>query len=314
MANLSITNKCNKKCAYCFAGDTRNEYGTAFMDLTVYDKALAYLKRSGINQVRLLGGEPTLHPEFTGFVEKALGNDFNLMLFTNGLIRNDILEFLNTIPEEKITVLLNTIHPSEKNPRGGLAMQKKTMEMLGERVIAGVNIYSDHQDLFYILDYISEYHLKKEIRLGIAHPVLSRNNMYLHPKDYKRIGYKIAVFKRECAKNDVSLGFDCGFVPCMFPPEQLENLGTELKKAGTCCHPIIDLLSDGTFISCYPLNNFRKIPIDDDIVAGKLIETFDDFLNPYKHSGIYAICTSCPLFRNRCNGGCMSFRIRRFRN
>jgi organic radical activating enzyme len=313
MANLSITNKCNKKCVYCFAGDTLNEYGNSFMDGEVYEKALAYLKRSGINQVRLLGGEPTLHPDFTAYVTRALKNKFSILLFTNGLIKNDILKFLKAIPGDKLSVLLNTIHPSEKNDPG-TAIQKKTMKVLGDRVIAGVNIYSDHQDLFYLLDYISGYNLKKEIRLGISHPVLSRNNVYLHPKDYKKIGHKIAVFKKECTKFGVSLGFDCGFVPCMFPSDQLENLETELKKAGTCCHPIIDLLTDGTFISCYPLNNFMKTAIDDEIVAGKLIDTFDNSLTPYKQSGIFAYCTSCPLFGNRCNGGCMSFRIQRFRH
>ena len=108
------------------------------------------------------------------------------------------------------------------------------------------------------------------------------------------------MFKLEAKKKGVSLGFDCGFVPCMFPEEFLDLLSEELKKTGNCCHPIIDMLSDGTFISCYPLNNLLKINIDDKIVAENLIQDFEKALNPYKEVGIYPHCTICPLFNKQC--------------
>jgi len=247
MANLSITNTCNKKCVYCFASDTLGEYGKTHMNITVFKQALKYLERSKLGQVRLLGGEPTLHPRFIDFVELALEKELDILLFTNGLINNKVLSFLKSIPSNKLSVLLNTIHPNENNPQG-IDRQKLTMKALAERVIVGVNIFSNNQDLSYLLDYIQEYELQKEIRLGISHSVLSQNNVYLHPKDYKKIGQKIALFKLEAAKLDISLGFDCGFVPCMFPEEYMKLLEKELQKAGTCCHPIIDMLTDGSFI------------------------------------------------------------------
>ena len=69
MANLSITNTCNKKCVYCFASDTLGEYGKTHMNITVFEKALEYLERSNLGQIRLLGGEPSLHPDFIDFVK-----------------------------------------------------------------------------------------------------------------------------------------------------------------------------------------------------------------------------------------------------
>jgi len=170
------------------------------------------------------------------------------------------------------------------------------------------------QELDYLLDYITIYGLKKEIRIGLCHPVLSLKNVFLHPKEYKKIGYKIALFKQKAKKFGVFLGFDCGFVPCMFPDEYFELLTGELRKAGTCCHPIIDLLVDGSFIACYPLNNLVRIIIDDKLNAKELSAEFESALLPYSDIGIYPHCTSCPLFGNRCNGGCMSFRIQRYKN
>ena len=311
MANLSITNVCNRKCVYCFANDTKIEFGKTLMDDETYNKALDYLIRSGINQARLLGGEPTLHPRFTEFINKALARGLGISLFTNGLMPDRVLAFLATIPDGKLSILLNTIHPSEKDSRG-INQQKTVMKKLGGVIIPGINIYSAKQELTYLLDYVKKYKLKKEIRLGISHPVLSKNNISLHPKEYQRIGYKIVQLKQYAIKEGISTGLDCGFVPCMFPVEYYDLLSEELKKAGTCCHPVIDLLTDGSFISCYPLNNFLKVKIDDQLHARGLIKRFEEALMPYTGAGIYTYCTTCPMFRKRCNGGCMSYRIQRF--
>jgi MoaA/NifB/PqqE/SkfB family radical SAM enzyme len=311
MANLSITNACNKKCAYCFANDTVAELGQSFIDEGTYDKALEYLQRSGLKQVRLLGGEPTLHPGFSSMVKKALDREFSIMLFTNGLMNQETLEYLASLPASRLSILLNTIHPTENN-ESGAKRQEEVMKRLGKTIIAGVNIYSPEQDLDYLLDHVDKYNLKREIRLGISHPVLSRNNLFLHPKDYVRAGSRIVSLKKKALKKDITLGFDCGFVPCMFPAEETGILASELKKAGNCCHPVIDMLSDGSFIACYPLNNIRKIPINDQLAANTLITKFEETLSRYRGIGIFPYCTSCNLFNTRCNGGCLSYRIRRY--
>jgi MoaA/NifB/PqqE/SkfB family radical SAM enzyme len=313
MANLSITNVCNKKCVYCFASDTLNEYGKTYMDDETYENALIYLVRSGISQARLLGGEPTLHPNFINFVCLALDENLDIMLFSNGLMSDKVLYFLKSIPEGKLSILLNTIHPNENNING-LNRQKDVMKELGKAIIPGINLYSASQSLDYILEYVNLYDLKKEIRIGISHSVLSQNNVFLHPKEYQKIGENIALFKKEAMKFDVSLGFDCGFVPCMFSNEHFELLSEEMKKTGNCCHPIIDMLSDGSFIACYPLNDYKKVKIHEQLYAKDLIKTFEDSLSLYKNIGIYPYCTSCTLFNSRCNGGCISFKIQRYKS
>ncbi len=313
MANLSITNVCNKSCAYCFANDTRNESGRSFMSIELYEKALDYLVRSGIPQARLLGGEPTLHPDFKRFVSMALDQGLNIMLFTNGLMSLEKLKFLSTLPESRLAILLNTIHPAELNPKG-CAQQKEMMIKLGSVTIPGVNIYHSGLGLDYLLDYIEIYGLRKEVRLGISHAMLSSKNQFLHPKDYQKVGHNIALFKMKAKERGISLRLDCGFVPCMFPEEYRDQLSEELKVAGTCCHPIIDLLTNGTFIACYPLNDFLKIEIHEDSVASDVVKSFDQALSPYGNLGIFSYCTACSLFKDKCNGGCISFRIQRLRS
>ena len=75
MANLAITTVCNQHCAYCFTvdhlGDDLRSDGSSgkqpaaqFLSMDAFESRLEFLHRSGIEQVRLLGGEPTLHPQF----------------------------------------------------------------------------------------------------------------------------------------------------------------------------------------------------------------------------------------------------------
>ncbi|MCB0586590.1 MAG: radical SAM protein [Phaeodactylibacter sp.] len=316
MANLSITTICNKTCPYCFAEDSRTQYdkANAFMPEETFDRTLEFLERSGIGQVRLLGGEPTIHPDFIKMVDKALERKFHVLIFSNGLMPRKAIERLAKADPETTTILLNTIHPLEEDPKR-MKKQQKTMEILGPRVMLGVNIYSRRQELDYLIPYILDYGLIREIRLGVAHAVLSQKNVFLHPKFYREIGQKILSLHRKARQHDIQIGFDCGFVPCMFPEEELEELGPLLEKTGNCCHPILDLLPDGKFISCYPLNNLHTLSLDDNSHAAELTRQFSEKLEAYNNIGIYPHCTSCPLFqRSYCNGGCTAFKMNRLKN
>ena len=85
MSNISITARCNRQCPYCFTGFTKHGENRD-MDRDMFLRALPYLTRSGIDQARLIGGEPTLHPDFIWMAGKALESGFRLMVFSNGLM------------------------------------------------------------------------------------------------------------------------------------------------------------------------------------------------------------------------------------
>ena len=231
MANISITNVCNKRCIYCFAQDARNESVRQYMDDRLFGQILDYLERSKIDHVRLMGGEPTLHPHFISFAGQALSRGLNLFLFSNGLMPAKVIDFLRTIPAEKVKILLNTIHPEEGNLRG-IQRQKKLMKILGPVIVPGINIYKPALDLDFISGYFSKFNLKKEVRIGISHPVISNMNRYLHPRFYPRVGKQIVAFRNEMEKIGVRITLDCGFVPCMFPIEEMNFIFDELKMAG----------------------------------------------------------------------------------
>ena len=109
MANLSITTVCNRTCRYCFARSAFNdrEPNITHISLSTFQRALDFLERSGIDQARLLGGEPTLHPEFPALVQQVLERRLRLLVFSNGLMPEAALRCLEETPIDRVAVLIN---------------------------------------------------------------------------------------------------------------------------------------------------------------------------------------------------------------
>ncbi|MCI0493526.1 radical SAM protein, partial [candidate division KSB1 bacterium] len=225
MANLAITSQCNLKCSYCFAQEEYqvNANSVGHMPLTIYEQALDFIVRSDIKQIRILGGEPTLHPDFISFLELALKTGRPVRLFSNGLMPEKIVEFLKEVPDEKINIVLNITHLAEDS----IELQSKlerTLNQLNQKIMLGLNIFKKDIKLDFLFDIIRNYGLMKTVRLGLAHPCIGYKNQYLLPKNYFLIGQAIADFAREAQKQSVKINLDCGFVPCMFNGEDLHEL------------------------------------------------------------------------------------------
>jgi molybdenum cofactor biosynthesis enzyme MoaA len=119
MANLSVTRGCNRNCSYCFARDAFASPGqsAAFISRRDFLRALDFLERSGIDQARLLGGEPTLHPEFPYLVDRVLERGRRLLVFSNGLMPEAALRRLEHTPVDRVAVLINVNAPGNWQPQ-----------------------------------------------------------------------------------------------------------------------------------------------------------------------------------------------------
>lgn len=89
MSNLVISRVCNMNCPYCFAGGImqtgRQPNDQCFISRADFSARLGYLKRSGINSVRLIGGEPTLHPQICELIKEGLRAGMQILIFTHGI-------------------------------------------------------------------------------------------------------------------------------------------------------------------------------------------------------------------------------------
>lgn len=86
MSNIAIVNYCNLRCEYCFADDMiKNDNLT--MSIENYENLLNFILKNPFDTVGIIGGEPTLHPQFSDIIKltKEKCSDRKVVLFTNGI-------------------------------------------------------------------------------------------------------------------------------------------------------------------------------------------------------------------------------------
>jgi hypothetical protein len=318
MANLAISATCNMSCSFCFAKEQMigaSQDSLSFISLEAFDEQLAFLARSDIDQVRLIGGEPTLHPRFPELVQRAHGH--HIVVFTSGLVPERALACLESLPESKCTVIVNT--NATRRPDGPdpteVRRRAAVVRRLGPRALLGFTIFRVDFDLDPLLALIAESSATPAIRLGLAQPILGGRNEYLHPKLYPVVGRRIVDAAERAARDGVRLEFDCGFVRCMFSDDDLRALERAGTKLGWRCNPILDVGLDGTVSHCFPLAGTFDARLTPDLDANELHRYFEARTSPYRLAGIYRQCSRCELKqRGECTGGCLAATLRRFRH
>lgn len=94
---INLTNKCNRKCPFCFmwSGPRNN----IFIEELVF-KSIINTAQSA--EIRLGGGEPTLHPKFLDFVEFCLQSAevTKVIIDTNGVILDNYIQSLFNLSQK----------------------------------------------------------------------------------------------------------------------------------------------------------------------------------------------------------------------
>lgn len=87
---ILITDKCNASCANCLNKTFRTE--SRFIDLSLFKVIAQYFKDNKVYRIRLMGGEPTIHPKFGEIAKFSQKIFYRVTVFTNGLSQH-LLDF-----------------------------------------------------------------------------------------------------------------------------------------------------------------------------------------------------------------------------
>jgi radical SAM protein with 4Fe4S-binding SPASM domain len=80
---IVLTENCNASCSHCFNAEVRNKNE---MDADIFIKFMRENSKYLIwSHLKIMGGEPTLHPRIDDIVEEALKHYASVNIFTNGL-------------------------------------------------------------------------------------------------------------------------------------------------------------------------------------------------------------------------------------
>lgn len=196
------------------------------------------------------------------------------------------------------------------SPKKELEKVYRFFSVFGDRTSLSFNIYRMEFDMNFLIDYISQYGLNRHIRLGLAHPIPGEKNLYISPDKFKEVASKLMGFFEKFDRLAIEPGFDCGFPLCMFDDEQLGKVFKYTTgRVSFQCGPAIDIGTDLSVWSCFPLSSFNKKSLFDFQNYQELEQFyFQKMVEARQNSrGIYSECFICKSFeKGLCSGGCIA--------
>jgi pyruvate-formate lyase-activating enzyme len=321
MANILLTSKCTRSCPYCFAEKEMTESSDQVMSWENLVYLADFLAAGGEKSVSLLGGEPTLHPDFVDYVLYLLERNFHVNVFTNGIMSpsrvSELKDHLGAISIDRLHFVCNL-----NNPRQTPAPPEHTkriddfLSAMGPWTEPGFNIYRVDFDLEFIFDFVNRYGMKRRLRLGLAHPVPGRNSLYIQPHEMGQAIERLYSYRPRFDRFQLDFGPDCGFPICKFNDEQLGWLyrlgGGDLRFR---CGPAIDITPDMSVYACFPLSTFYRKSIFEFDTLGQVAEFYSGIHKKLRTEipGIYPECDGCvQMSKGICSGGGTCQLLNRF--
>jgi radical SAM protein with 4Fe4S-binding SPASM domain len=322
MPNVLFTQSCTRSCPYCFA--KKHMADSAPTDILSWENLIYladFFELSGEKHFQILGGEPTLHPDFNDMVAYLLERGFFINVFTNGIMSDEKLfeavTIFKGISAEKFSFTINLNEPNA-TPQSLAESEsiKRFLNSFCDRITPGFNIYREDFDPTFIFRLINEHGLNRTIRIGLAHPIAGKRNIYIKPASIEKIITRLFQFRPIMERLRIRPALDCGFPMCKFSTEQLgwlyRHIGGHYPFG---CASVIDIGPDMSIWSCFPLSDFHKKSIFEFNNIEEIHRYYNDIRSKIRveAGGIYNECDNCILREeNSCKGGCLAHSLNNF--
>lgn len=323
MPNIMLTYKCNLKCSYCFANEFVNKSNTD-ISLENFDKAVEFMTRSGASSIGLIGGEPTIHPQFKEIMRRLILNKKiqDITVYTNGILLD---KYFSELVNPKVRILVNCNAPEiiGENAYNRITDNIDTLintYYMKDRINVGINLYSNEMDYSYMLELLQRFELHR-VRISVTVPDFSCCGD-VDVLDYFKSRKKFLLeFFAKMDEIQVLPYYDCNKPPyCVWDEKEKEWLKSYVSKypvsesnlIGNCsqCFPVIDILPDLKAVRCFGMSDYEKVNISDFKTMTDIASYFINQIDTH----VYKIstgneCRECYERKSRhCTAGCIGFK------
>jgi len=310
-ANIVLTHQCVGSCPYCFASHTADRQLRPDLSFGEFEIYLDLLASSGQHIVRLLGGEPFLHPEIEKMISNVLSDDRfeHLTIFTSGFVPS---KYVALLADKRINLVVNLNESRDYSSAGGyeeLVRKLESLANVGIVMTIGFNIFR--------LDFDPAYPGSMAERLGatgvrwsIAVPAVDHSNTCLDISVKKEVVPHLLSMLQDCVTRNLVPVMDCPPEPCLFDPDQLAEFARlcpeEVRRLGRCT-PVIDLLPNGEAYRCFAAGEASRVDISSFHDLDALRKHFSDTIDCGRRWACHESCRDCHYWqRGQCQGGCIS--------
>lgn len=316
--NIMINNYCNLKCDYCFAHNLLNKE-IKNMSIDNYLSILNFLKKSNEKSIRLIGGEPTLHPQFSKLLDIYLQDDYfqSLVIFSNCLFNENVLKSIFDVKLKKKILIAPNINSKDDIGEEKYKLIENNIKYLSKiNAIEslGVNIYKLDQDIEPIFMLAKENNIRK-IRWSLAiHKRTENNIIEKYVKDFEPLLVK---FINKAAEYNIIIERDCNSLPlCLLKDETVRLLSYVspidlINDHRTACIPTLDIDPSLNIYRCFGVSNHKKSFED------YKNKTIRDLLNDFKsdfyeleHKPLFENCKQCLKYKMNDNKSCSCLKYK----
>ena len=312
-----LTEGCNLACRHCWMGPRFDAAGNHYPTLPVelFETAIREAKPLGLSAVKLTGGEPLLHPQFTHLLEIVRREGLRLTIETNGLLCTpEIAAEIAKSPDRFVSISLDGVDAATHEwVRGVTGAFDAAQQAVRNLVAAGIKpqvIFTvmrrnadQVEDMVQLAEELGAASLKFNIVQPTARGVkLHENQETLNVADLITLGRHV---ERELApRTKLKIFFD-------FPPAFRSLRSTAIGDGcGTCgIFSILGVIASGNYALC---GIGEQVP---DLIFGtvgkdKLEKVWREnatlkALREGMPKRLEGICGRC-LMRGHCLGSCVA--------
>jgi MoaA/NifB/PqqE/SkfB family radical SAM enzyme len=286
------------------------------MTLEDVDRLLAFFRHSNYQLFRVMGGEPTLHPNFVEILCRALAFDMRVDVLSNATWNDACAEFFTRVSPRRLYFLLNLDHPDRYRPGFWQRIERNLARLPHpDNVTLSFNIFERVPRYEYVLDVARRFGFKT-VRLSFALPILGARNQCLDLDDYRSLTPFVLRFVQEAEAQDVQVQIDNAIPLCIFDEAAIGRLllrGIIDLQRNARCEPVIDIGPELSVWCCFCLSAVHNRRLDEFDTLQQVKEYYLGVLGRYQRELTpLDECNSC-FYRKQwgCQGGCITHSILR---
>lgn len=307
---INITFKCNmyQICDYCYIRELKRQL-PLHMSGEDFSRLLEWLVALGVDEIILLGGEPTLHPSFAELIRAVETADRSARMFTNGSYERATADLLSA--NRHIQTVFFHYDESYLSPANGNRQRfldnLRSASRSGKKIWLRWNIDSTNADHSEVVSLAEEY--SASIGYSISVPVLGLNRIPI--LEVHQYAASLVRFVESASERHIDIQPGRAMPLCGFSPEQLDFLRAKGNVQGQCV--AINDLTVNTDLSlqlCSVTHSLRTTRVSGLSDLQEKIEFLKEREQELRAKPSIPECDGCSFFEaGTCQGGCYGYKL-----
>jgi sulfatase maturation enzyme AslB (radical SAM superfamily) len=303
-----ITSRCNRRCTYCFLPVEYFAHDS-HMTLEAFVQLLDWMSRHRLQEVTLLGGEPSLHPHFVDMISLAHDRRLNVRIVTNGapaFQRAIAGHLLGPHNLGRVSISLDTVHQEVQDRlrgRGAWRDATNTIRLLQRhKVVFDINVTAV-SSVIERLDSLIEFSVQsgcRRLNIHCPSPMGIGSSLSGSEIPEKSAWQSLVrrIVSRVETRSDFFIDIERGFL----------NEGEELTLCAVRSFSNLQILPDGRAYRCGLLVD-RPEMSSLTMVGDKLLMSAPERGEERLRSAIADSCDACPVMEVKDRHACIADRV-----